>query len=144
MYADGTHLKCTGNDIYSIQSSLNLDLPNISNCLTANKLTLNVTKTEFMLIGSRQKLNNLPAPPALEINSTHIYQAHSTGIIIDENFTWVNHIDTLSKKKMLLVLELLNESDTVLLLQLYIVSIGVSFNPTLIIVRLSGIVVVTL
>ena len=68
----------------------------------------------------------------------------STGIIIDENFTWVNHIDTLSKKKMLLVLELLNESDTVLLLQLYIVSIGVSFNPTLIIVRLSGIVVVTL
>ena len=98
MYADGTHLKCTGNDIYSIQSSLNLDLPNISNCLTANKLTFNMTKTEFMLIGSRQKLNNLPAPPALEINSTHINQAHSTGIIIDENLTWVNHIDTLSKK----------------------------------------------
>ena len=58
-----------------------------------------MTKTEFMLIGSRQKLNNLSAPPALEINSTHINQAHSTGIIIDENLTWVNHIDTLSKKK---------------------------------------------
>ena len=40
------------------------------------------------------------------------------------------------------MLELLNESDTVYLLQLYIVSIRVSFNLTLIIVMLSGIVVV--
>ena len=62
-------------------------------------------ETEFMLIGSRQKLNNLPAPPAVEINGTHINQLHSTkslGIVIDENLTWVNHIDTLSKEKMLL------------------------------------------
>ena len=60
-----------------------------------------MTKTEFMLIGLRQKLNNLPAPPALEINGTHIGQVRSTkslGIIIDENLTWVNHSDTISKK----------------------------------------------
>ena len=35
------------------------DLLNISKWLIANKLTLNMTKTEFMLIGSRQKLNTL-------------------------------------------------------------------------------------
>ena len=29
-------------------------------------------KTEFMLSGSRQKLNNLSAPPALKINGTHV------------------------------------------------------------------------
>ena len=68
MYADDTHLTCAGNDIYSIQPSLNRDLLIISHWLTANKLTLNMTKTEFMFFGSRQKLNNLPAPPALEIN----------------------------------------------------------------------------
>ena len=98
MYADDTHLTCAGTDIYFIQSSLNRDLLNISHWLTANKLTLNMTKTEFMLIGSRQKLNNLPAPPALEINGSHVTQVRSTkslGIIIEEKLTWVNHIDTI-------------------------------------------------
>ena len=59
MHSDDTHLTCAGNDIYSIQSSLNRDLLNISNWLTVNKLTLNMTKTEFILIASRQKLSNL-------------------------------------------------------------------------------------
>ena len=31
-----------------------------------------MTKTEFMLIGSRQKLNSLSALPALEINGTQL------------------------------------------------------------------------
>lgn len=46
-------------------------------------------------------MNNLPAPPALEINGIYINKVHSAkspGIIIVENLTWVNHIDTLSKK----------------------------------------------
>ena len=45
---------------------LNQDLLNINNRLIANKLTLNVTKTEFMLTGSRQKLNSLSVIPDLE------------------------------------------------------------------------------
>ena len=39
-----------------VQFSLNDDLVNVSNWLIANALTLNITKTEFMLIGSRQRL----------------------------------------------------------------------------------------
>ena len=31
-----------------------------------------MTKTEFMLIGSRQKLNSLSVLPALEINGTQL------------------------------------------------------------------------
>ena len=53
-----------------IQSRLNTDLLNISKWLIANKLTLNMTKIEFMLIGSRQKLNTLTASPVLSINGT--------------------------------------------------------------------------
>ena len=101
MCADDIHLTCAGNEIYSIQSSLNRDLLNIIHWLTANKLTLDMTKTEFMSIGTRQKLNNLPSPTAIEINVTGINQVYSTkslSIIIDGNLTWVNHIDILSKK----------------------------------------------
>ena len=70
MYADDTHLTYADNYICSIEASLNQDLSNINRWLIANKLTLNMTKTEFMLIGSRQKLNSLSAIPALEINGT--------------------------------------------------------------------------
>ena len=57
MYADDTHITYADKDWNIIQSCLNEDLLNISKWLIANKLTLNMTKNEFMLIGSRQKLN---------------------------------------------------------------------------------------
>ena len=69
MYADDTHLTYADNDICSLEASLNQDLLNINNWLIANKLTLNMIKTEFMLLGSRQKLNSLSVLPDLEINS---------------------------------------------------------------------------
>ena len=93
MYAD--------SDVNAIQSCLNEDLQNISRWLIANKLTLNMTKTEFMLIGSRQNLSTLTATPILTINGTPINQvatSKSLGILTDSNLTWGNHIDKLAKK----------------------------------------------
>ena len=101
MYADDTHLTYSNGNIHSIQSSLNEDLLNINGWLTANKLTLNMTKTEFMLIGSRQKLNNLPSLPFLNINNVpikHSQCSKSLGLLIDENLTWENLVEALSKK----------------------------------------------
>ena len=52
MYADDTHLTYASNNIEDIECTLNRDLANVSDWLKANKLTLNKTKTEFMVIGS--------------------------------------------------------------------------------------------
>ena len=101
MYADDTHLTYADNDICSLEASLNQDLLNINNWLFANKLTLNMTKTEFMLIGSRQKLNSLSVLPDWEINGTQLNRVDFTkslGVLIDENLTWSNHINAISKK----------------------------------------------
>ena len=147
MCADDTHLTCVGNEIYSIQSSLNRDLLNISHWLTANKLTLDMTKTEFMSICTRQKLNNLPSPTAIEINGTRINQIYSTkslGIIIDENLAWVNHIDILSKEIAASIGAIKRIIHYVPPATLHDISIAVSFNRTLIIVMLSGIIVAKL
>ena len=57
-----------------------------------------MTKTEFMLIGSRQKLNSLSAIPALEINGTQLNRVNFTkslGVLIDENLTWSNRINAI-------------------------------------------------
>ena len=113
MYADYTHLTYADKDVNIIQSCLNQDLLNISKWLIANKLTLNMT--EFMLIGSRQKLNTLTTSPVLTINGTPINQVSTSkylGVLIDVNLTRGSHIEGLAKKVAVpLVLELSNESD---------------------------------
>ena len=63
VYADDTHLTYASNNIHNIQTSLKEDLENVHNWLRANKLTLNMTKTEFMLIGFRQRLSTVTVSP---------------------------------------------------------------------------------
>ena len=69
--------------------------------LQANKLTLNVAKTEYMLILSRQRLAKLPLEPNICIGSYPIKRVRDTkilGVYIDESLTWSKHIDEITKK----------------------------------------------
>ena len=80
---------------------MNEDLLNISKWLIANKLTLNTTKTEFLLIGSRKKLYTIPDSPVVNINGTpvnHVLTSKSLGVFIDANLTWGSHIERLAKR----------------------------------------------
>ena len=96
MYADDTHLTYAGDNVDNIQLHLNQDLENVHNWLRANKLTLNMTKTEFMLIGSRQRLSTLTESPAFAINDFEVSQvttAKSLGVTIDDRLDWNGHIE---------------------------------------------------
>ena len=57
------------NDVEDIERCINIDLDRIRMWLAANKLTLNTTKTEFLLIGSSQRLSTLERNPQIEITS---------------------------------------------------------------------------
>ena len=101
MYADGTHLTYAGDNADDIQLHLNQDLENVPNWLIANKLTLNMTKTEFMLLGSRQRLITLTESPTLAINDFQVSQvttAKSLGVTIDDKLDWSGHIEKVTKK----------------------------------------------
>ena len=101
MYADDTHLTYASANAADLQSSLNSDLANVSIWLNANKLTLNTTKTEFMLIGTRQRLSTLRNHPKPQINGTPIDEvtsAKSLGVLIDSNLSWDEHINKITKK----------------------------------------------
>ena len=83
------------------KSSLSHDLEKLSKWLVCNRLTLNATKTEFMVIGSRQRLSTLSDTLELSIGNVPIEQVStvkSLGIHIDENLSWHFHIDKLCKK----------------------------------------------
>ena len=56
MFADDTSVTVKGKVIDEIELGLNEDLDNIRLWLQANKRSLNVTKTEYVLIGSRRRL----------------------------------------------------------------------------------------
>ena len=56
MYAYDTSITFGGSDADEMNNCINLDLERIRVWLAANKLTLNMTKTEFLLIGSKQRL----------------------------------------------------------------------------------------
>ena len=55
LFADDTNLTASGDLIQDFQAAVNSDLENLR-WLIANKLSLNVAKTEFMLISSKQML----------------------------------------------------------------------------------------
>ena len=78
MHADDTHLTFAYNKVSNIDRNLNEDLSRVNYWLTANKLTLNTSKTEFMLIRSRQRLSTFDSSPSLEIDGAPISQVTFT------------------------------------------------------------------
>ena len=82
-----THIAYASADLHLMQSTLNRDLTNIHRWRLCNKLTLNTTTTQFMFIGSRQKMSRLSESFELSIDNVPIKQvstAKSLGIIIDD------------------------------------------------------------
>jgi len=72
-----------------IQSSLSDDLEKLSKWLVSNRLTLNATKTEFISIGSRQRLRTLSDTLELFNNNVPIEQvsrAKSLGVNVNVAF----------------------------------------------------------
>ncbi|CAB4027257.1 Hypothetical predicted protein, partial [Paramuricea clavata] len=56
MFADDTNISASAESVDELEDKVNTDLSNIYQWLVANKLTLNVSKTEYMIIGSRNNL----------------------------------------------------------------------------------------
>ena len=101
MFADDTYITTTGNSLTQVINFVNSDLSYISEWLLANKLSLNITKTEHMFIGSDDMLNKISDAVAVHFGNNPIKRVHkskSLGIIIDERLSWTDHIDVLSRK----------------------------------------------
>ena len=63
MFADDTNVTISAKNAADLEGKLNDKLNNIHNWLLANKLTVNVDKSEYMLIGSRQRLAGIDSDP---------------------------------------------------------------------------------
>ena len=101
MFADDTNITISAKNAEDLEEKLNNKLNNVHNWLLANKLTVNVDKSECMLIGSRQRLAGTDSEPIINIggkNLRRVSKTKSLGIFIDENLNWNDQIDNISKK----------------------------------------------
>ena len=90
----------TACGIPELLHDMNIDLQFLQNWLIANRLTLNVLKTEFMLVGSRKRVATLTQEFDLSLNEISLKRVNSSkrlGVEIDEFLTWDAHISSVSK-----------------------------------------------
>ena len=101
MFADDTSLTAAGETLSEVEKRANEDLKNVRNWLSANKLNLNIAKTEYVLIGSRYRINSLDVQPSINIDKQSVKRVkHTTvlGVQIDEHLNWEEHIESIASK----------------------------------------------
>ena len=102
MYADDTNITVVSDSVTEIEQMINNELGNLREWLLANRLSVNVAKTEIMFIGSRQKLattnkHNLQ----IQIEDQEVKRVSHTkslGVTIDQNLTWSIHVGEIISK----------------------------------------------
>ena len=107
LYADDTTLisniskfKST-NVLNSISQNINDELGKISNWLAVNKLSLNASKSNYMVFHHKQKQCNPDSIPILKINRTQIKLVNEfnfLGITINEYLDWNSHTIKIANK----------------------------------------------
>ena len=100
LFADDTALYCSAKSSSDLQQMLNEDLASVAKWLNDHKLTLNVAKSKFMIIGSSQRLKSV-GKFSLQIcdeflDKTDCYKY--LGVIINETLSWGDHVDYISTK----------------------------------------------
>ena len=98
MYADDTHLSAALKGSSDISIEIIPDFLKICDWLQANKLSLNILKTEYMIIGTEKSLNQSGPIPKIKVGNRYldrVTKTKSPGLIIYDNLHWGDHIDCL-------------------------------------------------
>ena len=102
MYADDTSISIAASSLPELESALNTELTYLHEWLNVNKLSLNIAKTELMLIGSRQRLSATTTGHSLTVQIKgheidRVPHTKSLGVHIDQNLSWSKHVNETAK-----------------------------------------------
>ena len=100
IFADDTGIFCHSNDITSLIQKSEIILKNVYEWFIHNKLTLNVSKTAFIIFRSkRYPESNLPDSITYnDIKINRVSQIKYLGLIFDEYMSWNAHVADLCNK----------------------------------------------
>ena len=101
MFADNTNLTLSAKPLTELKLPLTPELNNLSCWLKANKLSLNIAKTELLIIGSRQRLSAERDDVEITVYDQIIKRVDHTkslGLTIDAQLSWGKHVEEICKK----------------------------------------------
>ncbi len=100
LFADDTTIYCSSNNIVQLRNDIESDMGSLSDWFCANKLSLNISKTNFLLFNPKPIHQALDIEE-LKIGDRTIWRVKTTkflGIYIDDGLEWGDHIDHIVKQ----------------------------------------------
>ena len=88
-FADDTSSVHFNKLLHKLNNYINIDMKNLTNWLNANKISLNVKKTELAIFKHKNK--RLECPMKIKVSRKTLYPSKSVkylGAKIDENLNW--------------------------------------------------------
>jgi hypothetical protein len=99
LFADGTNLLYADKNLKTLENIVNTELRNIYNWLTANKLSLNIKKSNFIIFHSYQKRPDYAVDLKMYDAQSNTFVSLATknyikylGVLMDSKLTWKFHI----------------------------------------------------
>ena len=94
LFADDTNITAAAEYLHDIEDAVNSNLENLCQWLMANKLSLNVAKTEFQIIGTKPMLKKA-STKQLNIHiqnkpTKRVFQCKTLGVTLDENLSKIS------------------------------------------------------
>ena len=92
LYADDMEMHCSDANLASTERDLQQDIQSVNSCLCINLLTLNIRKSNVMLVGSRQRLRNHDLCISVDGKQLScVSSVNYLGLHIDKNLSWHQH-----------------------------------------------------
>ena len=99
LFADDTNIYFQSDDPIHLQKIMNRELKKVKKCPDANKLALDIDKTNFVIFHSPGR--KLTQPIIIRFGRKKIHREKCVkflGILLDANLNWRHHISELSEK----------------------------------------------
>ena len=97
LFADDTNIFCSGSDIVQLSIIVSNELDKLNEWFAVNKLSLNLSKTNFMLFTNSRRDQNI----SISINNCEIDMVYKTkflGVMIDSKLNWKDHVAMVKSK----------------------------------------------
>lgn len=100
LFADDTNIFYSSSDLSGFIDTVNGELAQLAEWFRANKLSLNIKKTNYILFGNRIRVDSL-STTCITIDGVSVSRVSSTkflGVIVDESLNWKQHVAHVSSK----------------------------------------------
>jgi len=97
LFADDTVLCAQNFDFSALETEVNNELSKVSLWLASNKLTLNIKKSQYLVVSNKKCIPNL----SINIRNTPLINCKSykyLGLHFDEKLNWNTHVQHISSK----------------------------------------------